>query len=47
MEGEPFLDDASRVVTLEAFDFIFKNEAGKFNAVIDEFNNSQLRKGKS
>lgn len=26
MQGEPFLDDASRVVTLEAFDFIFRNE---------------------
>jgi hypothetical protein len=26
MQGEPFLDDASRIVTLEAFDFIFRNE---------------------
>ena len=26
MPTDPFLDDGSRVVTLEAFDFIFRNE---------------------
>jgi hypothetical protein len=26
MPSDPFLDDGSRVVTLEAFDFIFRNE---------------------
>ena len=26
MSAEPFLDDGSRVVTLEAFEFIFRNE---------------------
>ena len=26
MATDPFLDDSSRVVTLEAFDFIFRNE---------------------
>jgi len=26
MNTDPFLDDSSRVVTLEAFDFIFRNE---------------------
>jgi hypothetical protein len=26
MASDPFLDDSSRVVTLEAFDFVFRNE---------------------
>ena len=26
MANDPFLDDSSRVVTLEAFDFVFRNE---------------------